>query len=234
MSDFWQASLFAPGGGRGDGGSIPDRFAIEPIDYATAMSVVRSRHYLRREAPCSFAWGLFDRGDGGLVGVVVYGTPFNRNLRTGICGEEEKDNVIELTRLWTHDDLPRNSESYLIGNTVRLVDKEIVVSYADSAQGHVGYVYQATNWLYTGLSAERTRWVVDGVDQHTQTLSDKYTAAQMRDMYGDAFRLEPVTRKHRYVFLNANRRRRKVLRRKLVYPILPYPKEAADGERRAA
>ena len=32
----------------------------------------------------------------------------------------------------------------------------IIVSYADKGQNHNGYIYQATNFLYTGATKERT------------------------------------------------------------------------------
>ena len=159
------------------------------------------------------------------MGVVCYGTPSSAPLRRGIAGDENASNVIELTRLWVNDSVPRNGESYLIGNTVRKVDKEIVVSYAEAAQGHIGYVYQATNWLYTGLSAKGTNWTIEGQTKHCQTIADKYTAEQLREQFGDKFSLQPRARKHRYVFLNAPKGRRKALMRELRYPVQPYPKK---------
>lgn len=93
-------------------------------------------------------------------------------------------------------------------------------------------VYQATNWIYTGLSAKRTNWTIKGVDKHCQTIADKFTAKQLREIYGDRFSLQPRSRKHRYVtFIAASKKRRKELLRKLKYPILPYPKEQ-PGETR--
>ena len=51
----------------------------------------------------------------------------------------------------------------LVGRSLRLLPKpSVVVSYADTAQGHVGYVYQAANFIYTGLSAKRTDWKKTG------------------------------------------------------------------------
>jgi hypothetical protein len=192
------------------------------------MQMVVDNHYLHRKTSCSFSFGLFDQDD--LLGVIVYGTPFSSTLRTGVCGPEEKDNVIELTRLWIRDGTPKNSESYLIGNTIPLVDKEIIVSFAEISAGHVGTVYQATNWIYTGLSAKRTDWTVRGVHKHGQTLSDKYKTAQgMREAFGDDFYLKERPRKHRYVFFNCDKRRKKELLAKLKYPILPYPKRDSDG-----
>lgn len=197
-------------------------YTIRPITYALAMALVVQHHYLHRKAPCSKAFGLF-LGEC-IKGVVCYGTPSSAPLRSGIAGPENACNVVELTRLWVCDSVPRNGESFLIGRTVRHAGKEIVVSFAEIAQGHVGIVYQATNWLYTGLSAKRTNWTVAGVAKHCQTFADKFTAQEIRAAYGDAFSLQPRPRKHRYVFLNARGRRRAELLAQLRYKPMPYPK----------
>jgi len=199
-----------------------ENYSIKQIDYATAMGVIVREHYLHRKAPCSIAFGLFF-GDL-LKGVVCYGTPSSAPLRKGIAGPENALNVVELTRLWVCDSVPRNGESYLIGGTVRKAGKEIVVSFAEIQQGHVGIVYQATNWIYTGLSAKRTNWTVDGVTKHCQTLADKYTSNEIREQFGERFSLQDRPRKHRYVFINAKGSRRDKLISSLRYKPLPYPK----------
>lgn len=154
----------------------------------------------------------------------MYGTPSSSSLRAGVAGKEHANNVMELTRLWIDDSTPKNSESYLIGNSIKHCSKEIVVSFADTAQNHLGIVYQATNWLYTGLSAKRTDWTVEGIDKHGHTWADKHTALEMRELYGDKFSLVPRSRKHRYIFVNAKGSRRKELVSLLRYKQEPYPK----------
>jgi hypothetical protein len=154
----------------------------------------------------------------------MYGTPSSSALRGGIAGKDQATNVIELTRLWIDDSTPKNSESYLIGNSIKHCDKEIVVSFADTSQNHLGIVYQATNWIYTGLSAKRTDWSVEGIDKHGHTWADKYTAAEMRELFGDRFTLVPRSRKHRYIYLNAKGKRKKQLMTLLKYEQQPYPK----------
>lgn len=203
---------------------IKENYYIKPITYQEAMKIIIEKHYLHRKAPCSFAFGLFEKATNRIVGCITYGTPSSATLRKGICGEDEKDNVIELTRLWIEDSVPRNAESFLIGNTIPLVNKEIIVSFAEIQQGHVGYVYQATNWIYTGLSAKRTNWTIEGVNKHCQTIADKYTSQELKEIYGDKFTLVERPRKHRYVYFNCNKKRKKELLKKLKYPILPYPK----------
>lgn len=204
--------------------SLKDLYYIKRVGYKEAMNMVIKYHYLHRKASCSFAFGLFEISTNKMIGCICYGTPSSSSLRQGICGIEEKNNVIELTRLFIHDITPKNVESFLIGNTLSLVDKEIVVSYAEDQQGHKGYVYQATNWIYTGLSAKRTNWTIEGINKHCQTLSDKYSAEEIRKIYGDKFSLQPRPRKHRYVYFNCGKFRKKELLRKLKYPVCPYPK----------
>jgi hypothetical protein len=202
-----------------------ENYIIKRIDYHTAMKIIVEKHYLHRKAPCSNAFGLFLNDE--CKGVVVYGTPSSAPLRRGIAGDENVNNVVELTRLWVCDSVPRNGESFLIGNTLKQCGKEIVVSYAEIEQGHLGIVYQATNWYYTGLSAKRTNWVVEGIDRHCQTIADKYTSKELKELYGDKFSLKPRPRKHRYVFMNAKGKRKKELLQSLKYKIMPYPKNSS-------
>lgn len=203
-----------------------EKWTVKRIPNAIAQDVVVKNHYLHRKAPCSAAFGLFSPADE-LMGVVMYGTPSSSALRAGVAGPEEANNVIELTRLWVDDSAPKNGESYLIGNSIKQAGKDIVVSFADSSENHVGYVYQATNWLYTGLSAKRTDWHVEGYDKHGHTWADKYTAKEMREIFGDKFSLKPRSRKHRYIWLNGSKTRKKELLKKLRYRTEPYPKASA-------
>lgn len=106
----------------------------------------------------------------------------------------------------------------------------IVVSFADTEQGHHGYIYQATNWIYTGLSAKRTDWKVKGKEHlHGVTVADEFRGQPdrgqlMRAKYGDDFYLEDRPRKHRYIYLIGSKTQRKRWRKSLKYGEEPYPK----------
>ena len=94
-----------------------------------------------------------------------------------------------------------------------LPNRTFVVSYADTAWTHVGYVYQACNFLYTGLTASRTD-VFQPTGKHSrhQEQEDK-NIRQTR------------SRKHRYIYLVGDRRTRKDMRKKLKYKVYDrYPK----------
>jgi hypothetical protein len=171
------------------------------------------------------AFGLCDSKND-IYGVVTYGVPCSSTLLKGICGPEEAHNVYELNRLWIHPDMPKNSASYLVSQSMRKLDKEIVVSFADSSVGHVGYVYQACNFLYCGLSARFLDPKVKGMEgKHHATFAHGMTMRQVIEKYGkDSVEYVERPRKHRYVYFNASPKRKKALRRKLLYEVMPYPK----------
>jgi hypothetical protein len=60
------------------------------------------------------------------------------------------DSVVELNRLWVHDSCPRNSESFFVSHALRALPPLLIVSYADTAWGHVGTIYRALNFHYAG------------------------------------------------------------------------------------
>jgi hypothetical protein len=201
-----------------------DGWFVEPIPSSVAQEIVIARHYLHRRAPCSRAFGLFSNSQE-LYGVVMYGVPASSTLLKGLCGPDEASNVYELTRLWIDDSAPKNGESFLIGRSLKLLDKEIIVSFADTSQQHVGVVYQATNFLYTGLSAKFKDPKVKGLEhQHHATYANGLTNQEVIEKFGDLVYWVERPRKHRYVYINARGSRRKKLISKLRYKILPYPK----------
>lgn len=120
---------------------------VAPINPQRAAALVVEHHYLHRRPPISHAFGLYVRGE--VVGVVTFGTPASRQLQISACGTDPSL-VLELNRLWVHDDMPRNSESWFVSRALRMLPAAIVVSYADTAQGHVGYIYRALSFRYAG------------------------------------------------------------------------------------
>ena len=205
--------------------ALSDDYYIEQITYKMAMEIVIANHYLHRKAPCSIAFGLFDKTTHLCYGVVTYGVSASSTLLKGICGEEQASNVYELTRLWVDDSVPKNGESFLIENTIKQLDKEIIVSYADSSQEHLGIVYQATNFIYTGLSSKFKDPKIKGLEhQHHATYANGLTNKEVIEKFGDLVYWVDRPRKHRYVYFNATKKKKKELLSLLRYKVLPYPK----------
>lgn len=182
---------------------------VERVSRADCEPFIIGIHYARRWPSISYAFGLFREGE--LVGVVTFGTPPSATLRLGVAGPDHQAEVLELNRLCLRDNL-KNEASFLVAAAIRMLPKpKIIVSFADTAQGHKGVVYRASNFLYTGLSAKRTDWKVRGREHlHGQTIADEFRgvpnrAAAMREKYGEDFYLAPRPRKHRYVYLHGHK-----------------------------
>lgn len=204
----------------------PSKYAIRLISNELAQEMVVANHYLHRKASCMYAFGMYELLGGygkgllsravvdKLVGVIIYGAPASQPLCKGICGIEERNNVIELARLWVDDCVGRNAESWLVANTLKKIPQEIIVSFADSGVGHTGIIYQASNFIYTGLSAARADYVskLSKHPRHNHIGKD-----------GDSVLVER-SRKHRYIYFNCTKQRKKELLSKLNYPITAYPK----------
>ena len=161
-------------------------------------------HYAKRWPSISRAFGLFENEE--LVGVCTYGTPPSAPLRSGIAGEKFIKNILDVNRLC------------------------LVISFADTSVGHIGYVYQACNFEYFGLSAKRTDWKIKGMEHlHGQTIADKYRGVEnrseaIRNDYGDDFYLEQRPRKHRYIYVCGSRAFKKNARQSIRYKKENYPK----------
>lgn len=204
-------------------------YSVRQIKRGECEEYILQIHYARRWPSISYAYGLFESD--ALVGVVSYGTPPSAPLKRGLAGDDHKGEVLELNRLCLRHN-KKNEASLLVGRSLKLLPRnKIIVSFADTSQGHSGYVYQATNFIYCGLSAKRTDWKVKGKEHlHGQTIADEFRgvknrAQAMRDKYGDDFYLQPRPRKHRYVYIVGSKGYKKAIKKALRYKIEPYPKE---------
>jgi len=200
---------------------------VRPISRQECEPFILDIHYAKRFPSITYAFGMFENND--LIGIVTYGTPASSTLRRGVAGNDYIDKVIELNRLVLKYNR-KNEASRLISKSLKMLPKSIVVSFADTEQGHVGYVYQACNFMYTGLSAKRTDWKIKGKEHlHGQTIADEFRgienrAKAIRQKYGDDFYLKERSRKHRYVYIVGSKTFKKKALKSLKYDIMNYPK----------
>ena len=182
---------------------------VLPINTFEVEPWLLEKHYAKRMCPISYAFGLYE--DNNLVGVVTYGVPASPFLCMGVCGEEHKDIVLELNRLCLNDGI-KNGASFLVGKSLQMLPKPtIVVSYADTSMNHIGYIYQASNFIFTGTTKERTDMAgEDGKhSRHNLGISENRINRSA---------------KHRYIYFVGNKYQKRILMNKLNYSIEPYPK----------
>jgi len=99
---------------------------VSSIPTALAAEIVIERHYLHRRPPISYAYGL-RRGFGEPVAVVTYGIPASRQAQMSVC-PTDPDLAIELNRLWIDDNEPRNTASWFVSRSLKLLPPRIVFS----------------------------------------------------------------------------------------------------------
>ena len=189
---------------------MKDNYIIKDIPFEDVKPFILDIHYAHRMPQVMFRFGLFYNNE--LVGVITYGKPASPSLCKGICGEEHKDKVYELNRLVLLNN-KHNEASLLISSSLKLLPfPSIIVAYADSQQNHIGIVYQACNFLFTGTTRPRTDIASKDGKHSRRHLGDK-----TKRVYRSA--------KHRYVYFLGSKTNRKHFKNCLRYPILEYPKE---------
>jgi hypothetical protein len=207
--------------------SVKNRYTIKPIDAFQCKEWCLKKHYAKRLPPIEYSFGLFDKGKV-LQGVLTLGTPVSNTLRN-LWNNEFK--LLELNRLVVNEDLGKNVLSYFVSMVLRTMPKPfVIVSYADTSRNHHGYIYQATNWIYTGLSVPFKDYYVKGMEHlHNGTIMDMSRGKEnrvewLREKFGDDLIMVDRPRKHRYFYFIGSKTECKKMRKMLPYKVQPYPK----------
>ncbi len=195
---------------------------LKEIDLRTAASIITEYEYLGTmpNAPIK-AYGIcWEKAVGG---VIVFGAVSPPSVARSVMPEKFSAKVIQLARgacvNWAHP----HAASKLIAYGLREIAKHgwrVAIAYADPDAGEIGTVYQATNWIYCGLTAKRPDYLrPDG-------------SRWMGHMKaGVAATLETVerTRKGRYVYIMGTHKEKKELTAALNWPREAYPKRNGEN-----
>tara|TARA_R110000824_G_scaffold118543_2_gene270848 strand:- start:93 stop:737 length:645 start_codon:yes stop_codon:yes gene_type:complete len=195
---------------------MKEQWNVTEIPRSQTHQWILKKHYAKRLPMIKYAFGLYNETV--LVGVCTFGHPPNYNFNDGkFVFDGYKCLTLELNRLVVNDGLPPNTLSFFVSRCLKkLPTPSCVVSYADPNNGHHGYIYQATNWIYTGVSNPKHRYIFeDGSAFDVRRGIDK------KGKIVDKILLKPT---HRYIYLNGNKRDLKEMISKLKVKRLPYPK----------
>lgn len=166
--------------------------------------------------------------NGRFIGCVL----FSRGATPELCKPYglKPTEVCELTRVAL--DKHKAATSRIVAIALRMVRAlcpglRLIVSFADSAQGHHGGIYQAGGWVFTGDSFGRYI-VTNGKAEHPRTLGSRYGRGGQslpwlrQHVDPNAVQIEAAA-KHRYLMpLDAEMRQR-------IMPLAkPYPKRAGS------
>ena len=133
---------------------------VKVIPSSIANEFVKKHHYSGKVVPNStLHFGAFL--DGKLHGVLSYGNSMDKRKVMQLVEDTGWNEFLELNRMAFDDYLPRNSESYCIGKTLRMIKKQAphikwVISFADGAQCGDGTIYRASNFILTSIKENKT------------------------------------------------------------------------------
>jgi len=193
------------------------RLRVDWCSNEAATYAVKRWHY-SRTMPVVKTVRLGVWWDDQFKGAVIFSRPCrNQHLMFGLRPEE----VCELGRVA----LDGHEGFHVTAVVSRALKKlrercprlRLVVSFADPAEGHLGRIYQAGNWIYTGTSAPARMLVHQGKKLHRR----HYTGSTFDNPKATPPRGSvwiPIPGKHRYVMPLDRRMRKQVLKIAKPYP----------------
>jgi hypothetical protein len=152
---------------------MSSRCRVEWCSRDAARWAVEHWHYTGRLPGGKLATlGVWE--DGAFVGAVVFGSGATPMLHRPFSVDPEA--VCELVRVAL--DSHQTPVSRVLAIATKMLRRampnlRLVVSFADSAQGHHGGIYQAAGWVYLG-AAPAHAYVVSGQVVHPRTLYSRY------------------------------------------------------------
>lgn len=152
-------------------------------------------------------------------GTICYGSGANPSIAK--IYNKWQGQVIELVRVALNGKQEQTSKAVAL--SLKLLKKycpmvDMVVSYADKDQNHLGIIYQATNWLYVGETTEGkcVAYIIKGKRVHNRSIGAKGWKANLLWLreHVDRDAKEFITkgkRKYLYIFDNNLKDKLKIL-----------------------
>lgn len=227
-----------PFGLNGDGAMY--KYEISEISKEDALAMIQKYHYSNTLPKLNKYFIGFKWGGGELVGVITLGWGTRpRHTIQRIFPSLNTADYLEIGRMCMTEEMPRNSESQMISQLIKWLKKyhpelKILFTWADGMLGKVGYVYQASNFIYAGWSGGEM-YMKDGVKIHVRQMKPFLTHGEKDDRITVRPTLEQMRelnilhfrgKQYRYLyFLCDAKEKRRLLDECLIDLTLPHPKD---------
>lgn len=144
-------------------------FKISFCTHKAAEYACKNWHYSKK-IPKSKCYKLGVWEDGLFKGCIIFGSGATPNL--GKPYGLEQTEICELTRIALTQHLTPVSK--ILSICIKILKKntnlKLIVSFADTNEGHHGGIYQASNWIYTGKSDDAFFFIVNGEIIHPRAM----------------------------------------------------------------
>lgn len=129
---------------------VEQNFKVDFCDYKTALFACKNFHYSKSmPASKTIKIGIWENEK--FVGCIIFAWGANPNL----CKKYNllQTEICELCRVAMRSH--KNTVTKYIAIAIKLLKRQspgikLIVSFADPEQGHIGKIYQAGNWIYSG------------------------------------------------------------------------------------
>lgn len=132
------------------------KYVVKSISLQQARNLVEKNHYAKSATNTGvYTHGLFEINNLQTPIGVAWWLPPTKNAAIATFPEGDWKAVLSLTRLAIIDSAPKNSASFLLSQSVKLIDADkwkCLVTYADTWRNHTGAIYKACNWEYLGIT----------------------------------------------------------------------------------
>jgi len=148
------------------------------VDFCTPMAsdyACKNWHYSKRSPfGKNNKFGVWENGK--YIGCIIYGYSATPNVAKGLGLLQNE--IVELQRVALTKHI--SPVSKIVAISIKLLKKyspglKLIVSFADVDQNHHGGIYQAGNWIYTGISMENVKsgYIVRGKYMHCRSAGMK-------------------------------------------------------------
>ena len=216
------------------------KYNIKEISRQQALEMIQKYHYSNTLPSINKHFiGFYLCGE--LVGVVTLGWG-TRPLHTikALFPSLTTEDYFEIGRMVMTEEMERNSESQMLSQLIKwmkinLPNVKVLFTWADGMLGKVGYVYQASNFIYAGNSVGEM-YMKDGVKIHVRQIKSliipegivdsritvRPTVQQMKDFGIQHYK----GKQYRYIYFLCNKKTRKILEQECLVSLSePAPKD---------
>ena len=216
------------------------KYEVKEISKEDALNMIQKYHYSNTLPKINkYFVGFFLNSN--LVGVVTlgWGTRPKHTIQRIFPSLDTKD-YLEIGRMCMTKEMPRNSESQMISQLIKWIksnhpELKVLFTWADGMVGKVGYVYQASNFIYAGYS-DGEMYMKDGVKIHVRQMKSflipegvkdtritvRPTVEQMKQFNIQHFK----GKQYRYLYFLCDKKQKRILLDECLIDLnLPRPKD---------
>ena len=192
---------------------------VDWCDYQAAKYAVMHWHYSKAmPAGRNVYLGVWESNR--FVGAVLFGMGSGSSTNGEKYNLASSHEMAELTRVALTSHVTPVSK--MVSIAIGMVERQspalrLLISMADPKAGHVGGIYQAMNWIYTGETKPDVMYLSRGAWVHHRTATSRGSAKGLPS--------RPLPPKHRYLYPLD-----RAMRKQIAPLAKPYPKRDSCGQ----